>query len=334
MITLGIETSCDETAVAVIEDGKLLSSEVSSSVELHSAYGGVVPEIASRFHAEYIYPVAEKALNSAGKTIGEVGLVAVTQGPGLMGSLLVGIAFAKAICLALGVPMVGVDHLMAHIFSCFMTRDVAGKIKYPFIGMVVSGGHTSIYSVRSLQDISLIGRAIDDAAGEAFDKVAKILGLAYPGGPQVEKMAAEFSGDDDIDLPRALMRPEDNLDFSFSGLKTAVMYRWRGSEKNDAEKRKICYSFQRAVLEVIEKKALRAVSGLETGILAVGGGVVNNSVLRANLGSLCESSGIELYLPQKEYCGDNAAMVAFLGENLYANGCRSGTMMNAYPVSG
>jgi N6-L-threonylcarbamoyladenine synthase len=333
MLTLGIETSCDETAVAVVDNGKILSSEISSSVELHSPYGGVVPEIASRYHTEYIFSVAEKALKSSGKSADEIEIIAVTRGPGLPGSLLIGIAFAKAASLALGVPIVGVNHLTAHIFSCFMKKEGAiDDVEYPFAGMVASGGHTGTYFVRGIDDISTVGRTLDDAVGEAFDKVAKILDLGYPGGPHVERLASEFSGQDEINFPRALLQPPSNLDFSFSGLKTAVMYRWKDSEKNDAEKRRICYSFQRAVVDVIGKKMLRAADTLKVGAVAVGGGVVSNSALRGRLKELCSRHNIKLFLPEKRHCSDNAAMIAVLGEELYKKGFRSDLFMNAEPA--
>ncbi len=332
MLTLGIETSCDETAVSLVEDGHVLSSEVSSSVDLHSSYGGVVPEIASRYHTEYIFTVAEKALEDAARSVRDIDLVAVTSGPGLPGSLLVGMAFAKALSFALGVPIIGVNHLTAHIFSCFIGKEgCPGDIEYPFIGAVVSGGHTSIYLVRSLRDISVVGRTIDDAVGEAFDKVSKVLGLGYPGGPRVEKMAGSFSGRDEIDFPRALLKDADNVDFSFSGIKTAVMYYWRDSKKTDAEIRRICYSFQEAVVDVIIKKIARAVEASGTEVLAVGGGVVNNSLLRSRLEVSCRENGTKLRLPDRTFCADNAAMVAFLGEKLYRAGERSDITMSADP---
>jgi len=332
MLTLGIETSCDETAVAVVEDGKILSSEVSSSVDIHASYGGVVPEIASRYHTEYIFSVAEKALSDVARSINDVDLVAVTKGPGLPGSLLVGIAFAKAISFALDVPIIGVNHLMGHIFSCFIGGSTKlSALRYPFTGMVLSGGHTSIYLVRSVRDVSIVGRTVDDAVGEAFDKVSKIMGLGYPGGPHVESLASEFSGHDEIKFPRALLQDANNMDFSFSGVKTAVMYHWRDSEKNDAEMRRICYSFQRAVVDVICKKMLRAIKSVGTDILAVGGGVVNNLVLRSSLADLCSSKQVKLYLPQKDHCSDNAAMIAVLGEEQYLDGERSDVRMNAEP---
>jgi N6-L-threonylcarbamoyladenine synthase len=333
VITLGIETSCDETAAALVEDGKVLSSEVSSSVHLHSCYGGVVPEIASRYHTEYIYSVVEKALADAGKKMADVDLVAVTYGPGLPGSLLVGLAFAKAVSLAEDIPVIGVNHLTAHLMSCFLAAEGSESRddRYPFTGMVISGGHTSIYEVKSAADISIMGRTRDDAVGEAFDKVAKMLGLGYPGGPVVERMAARFSGREPIPFTRALLKDKNDLDLSFSGVKTAVMYYWRGCEKTDEEIERICYSFQECVVDVITEKFFRAARIAESKKLAAGGGVVNNSCLRERLLDLAGKEGVELCLPPLEYCSDNAAMIAALGEELYLSGERSDTFINARP---
>lgn len=325
MITLGIETSCDETAVALVEQGRVLSCEVSSSVGLHSFYGGVVPEIASRYHTEYIFSVAAKALEDAGRTARDIGLIAVTVSPGLPGSLLVGIAFARALGFALDVPVMGVDHLIGHLVSCFLKteeRPGSGE-RYPFVGVVLSGGHTSIYEVRSARDIDLIGSTRDDAVGEAFDKVAKLLDLGYPGGPEVERLAGKFRGDDIIDFPRALLRDKDDLDFSFSGIKTAVMYHWKTSEKGIREKERICHSFQRAVTDVIKQKIMRAVRRTGMSKVAAGGGVLNNLVLRTELTELSKTGGLDLYLSPIEYSGDNAAMIASLGEELYIMGERA-----------
>jgi N6-L-threonylcarbamoyladenine synthase len=318
MVTLGIETSCDETAAALVEDGRVLSSEVSSSVHLHARYGGVVPEIASRFHVEYIFPVMEKALGDARCAIDDIDLVAVTESPGLPGSLLVGMAFARAVSFARSIPLIGVNHLHAHILSCFLKRGKRNAIQdmFPFVGVVVSGGHTSIYVCRDLKDFSLIGRTKDDAVGEAFDKVAKILGLGYPGGPIVERRAANFTGKESIKFPRALLKDESDLDFSFSGIKTAVLYYWRSCAKTDLEKDKICFSFQEAIVDVIDKKIIRAMRSVGVKRLAVGGGVINNETLRRRLISRCREENAELHLPGKEYACDNAAMVAALGEEL------------------
>ena len=329
MITLGIETSCDETAAAVVRDGRVLSSEISSSVHLHARYGGVVPEIASRFHTEFILSVTRQALADAHCGIKDIDLVAVTCKPGLPGSLLVGRAFADALSFAGKIPLIEVDHLQAHIMSCFLgargkNRDVtlAGDVPiFPFVGMVISGGHTSMYICKSLKDFILIGRTLDDAVGEAFDKVAKILGLGYPGGPVVEERAANFTNGKEINFSRALLGDASNLDFSFSGIKTAVMYYWRDSAKTEAEKDKICFSFQEAVLDIIEEKVIRAVRFAEkTEKLAVGGGVVNNEMLRRRLASRCRRENIELCLAPREFCSDNAAMVAVLGESLFEDG--------------
>jgi len=333
MLTLGIETSCDETAAALVEDGRVLSSEVSSSVHLHSQYGGVVPEIASRFHVKYIYSVLEKALKDADRDIDDVDLVAVTQGPGLPGSLLVGIAFAKAISCAGKIPLIGVNHVKAHMFSCFLEEkaDNAATDKFPFIGMVVSGGHTSIYLCRGIKDVVLIGRTRDDAAGEAFDKVAKILDLGYPGGPVVERRAARYKGEDDIKFPRALLKDPMDLDFSFSGIKTAVLYYWRSCAKTDTDKDSICFSFQEAIIDVIIGKIIRAVRSTGVKTLAIGGGVINNEALRRRIIGCCGDEGIELFLSRKEYCADNAAMIGALGESLFKTGEESDLFLNAEP---
>jgi N6-L-threonylcarbamoyladenine synthase len=334
MLTLGIETSCDETAVALVDGGKVLSSEVSSSVHLHSRYGGVVPEIASRFHTEYIYSVMQKALNDARRSADGIELVAVTRGPGLPGSLLVGIAFAKALSLAADIPLIGVNHLHAHMLACFLEKDGLDAFDdiFPFLGMVISGGHTSIYRCAGLGDFSVIGRTKDDAVGEAFDKVAKIMGLGYPGGPIVEKRAAAFKGEDTIRFPRAMLGGEEDLDFSFSGIKTAVMYYWKGCDRTEEDKDRICFAFQEAVADVIEEKVARALRSTGSGRLAVGGGVINNATMRERLSSRCRKEGVELHLPGKEYCADNAAMIAALGEALFGAGERSDLLLNAEPA--
>ncbi|MBD3426152.1 MAG: tRNA (adenosine(37)-N6)-threonylcarbamoyltransferase complex transferase subunit TsaD [Candidatus Omnitrophica bacterium] len=333
MLVLGIETSCDETGAALVEDGKVLSNEVSSSVHLHSRYGGVIPEIASRFHTEYIYKVTEKALSDSGRAIGDIDLVAVTQGPGLPGSLLVGISFAKALSFALDIPLIGVDHLQAHMLSCFLGygQGVMEESIYPFVGMVVSGGHTSIYYCEGLEDYTVLGRTRDDAVGEAFDKVAKVMDLGYPGGPVVEKRARGADPKKAILFPRALMKDENDLDFSFSGIKTAVMYYWRDCDRSDKEKDRICYSFQEAVVDVIVEKLGRAIRSTGAGKVAVGGGVVNNHVLREKLIGRCREEDAELFLPQRQYCADNAAMIAALGEALFSDGQRADLFLNATP---
>ena len=333
MKVLGIETSCDETAAAVILNEKVLSSEVSSSVHLHSQYGGVVPEIASRYHTEFIYPVTEEALKKASYDLNDIDLIAVTKGPGLPGSLLVGISFAKAVSSAKNIPIIGINHLHAHIFSCFLGKKETGKIEdvFPFLGVVVSGGHTSIYVCNDFEDLSLIGRTKDDAVGEAFDKVAKVLDLGYPGGPIVEKRALMYNKTQDINFPRALLKDKDDIDFSFSGIKTAVMYYWRDTKKTEEEKDRVCYSFQEAVADVIVQKIKRAarITGLKK--IAVGGGVINNTVIRDRLIKTAGDAKFKLFMPEKEYCSDNAAMIAALGKELFLKGQRSDLFMTASP---
>ena len=333
MITLGIETSCDETAVALVDRGRVLSSEVSSSVHLHAGFGGVVPEIASRHHVEYISAVFLKVLEISGKKRAEIELVAVTQGPGLPGSLLVGISFAKAISLAEDIPIMGVNHLQAHILSCFLDErfELRTTGVFPFVGVVVSGGHTSIFVCRSLSDFTVIGRTKDDAVGEAFDKVAKILGLGYPGGPIVEERSGVFDGENEIDFPRALLKDRSDLDFSFSGIKTAVLYHWRNSEKTDREKNRVCRSFQRSVIDVLETKIDRALDATGVKTLAVGGGVVNNNTLRERLLSMSRRKNVRIHLPPKELCTDNAAMTALLGEALFEQEEAADLFLNAKP---
>ncbi len=333
MITLGIETSCDETAAALVEDGSVLSSVVSSSVHLHSEYGGIVPEIASRFHTEYIFSVLTKTFESADRDMNDVDLVAVTKGPGLPGSLLVGVAFAKAIGFTRGIPVIGVDHLKAHVISAFLEGKRLDRIRdlFPFVGMVISGGHTRIYDCRGLRDFRLIGRTLDDAVGEAYDKVARILGLGYPGGPVIERRAASHGGGDKPGFPRALLKNSPGIDFSFSGLKTAVMYYWRDAVKTEQEKDRICYSFQEAVIDVIDKKISMALRATGAERLAAGGGVINNRALRQRISERCAREGVDLCLPPGEYCTDNAAMTAASGEALFNAGERSDLYLTAEP---
>lgn len=319
MITLGIETSCDETAISVVRDGNVLSSEVSSSVELHAQYGGVVPEIASRYHTEYIYSVFKKSMDDAAVKPEEVDLVAVTDQPGLPGSLLVGKAFARAISYASGKPLVGVDHLHCHILSCFIKNGkfMLAQDMFPFLGMVISGGHTSIYICRSLSEFEVVGRTRDDAIGEAYDKVAKVLGLGYPGGPVVERLASEYDRKDPIPFPRALVNEDDSLDFSLSGIKTAVMYHWRAASHAEQEKRRVCFSFQQAIADIIDEKMKRAIKRTGLKRIAAGGGVINNAALRQRLQERADKEGAELFMPEKEYCADNAAMVAVMAEKQF-----------------
>ncbi len=332
-MTLGIETSCDETSVSLADKGMVLSNIVSSSVHLHSAYGGVIPEIASRYHSEYIFSIFSQALKRASKNAEDIELVAVTKGPGLPGSLLVGMAFAKAISYSLDVPIVGVDHVHAHLVSGFIggLDPTPVRMRFPFLGLAVSGGHTSIYYCKSIDDFELIGRTKDDAAGEAFDKVAKVLELGYPGGPVIEKKAAEWAGSAGIEFPRALLDKTRALDFSFSGVKTAVLYYWQKSGKKEEDVTRICSAFQESVADTVVRKVKRALKTTKAKMLAAGGGVLNNGLLRERLSLLAEASGVEIFLAEKEYCADNAAMVAILGELLYNIGCKDDLFLKIAP---
>ncbi|MBF0217065.1 MAG: tRNA (adenosine(37)-N6)-threonylcarbamoyltransferase complex transferase subunit TsaD [Candidatus Omnitrophica bacterium] len=331
MLTIGFETSCDETSVSVVENGMVLSNEVSSSVHLHSEYGGVVPEIASRHHVEYIVSVFEKALSDSGKRKEDLELVAVTQGPGLPGSLLVGITFAKAVSYALDIPIIGVDHVQAHLYSPLLNTGAEMKNILPFTGLVLSGGHTSVFECHDMLRPECIGRTLDDAVGEAFDKAAKIMDLGYPGGPLIEKMARSYSGKKMSIFPKAYLKDSPGIDFSFSGIKTAVLYYFRASDKSDNEKIRISFEFQEAVADVVMSKIKDAVERTGHKRIIVGGGVINNERLRQAIKEFSEKARIRLYIPEKQYCSDNAAMVAGLGELLYASGIRMDLGINAEP---
>jgi len=316
MITLGIETSCDETACAVVKDGKILSNEVSSSVKLHSEYGGVVPEIASRFHVEYINGVVKKALKKARVNILDLELIAVTYGPGLSGSLLIGVSFAKALSYALSIPIIGINHINAHIYANFIRNKFKRMPKFPFIGLVVSGGHTSIMLCRNLNDFRILGNTKDDAVGEAFDKVAKILGLGYPGGPIIEKRARHFRKKDMIKLPKTYLE-KHSYDFSFSGIKTAVLYYIKNKKLTKDFIALVAYSFQEAVFDVIIEKTIRACRKFDIKTLVIGGGVAANNRLFNKIKDACDANRILFYSPGKSLCLDNGAMVAMLGEALF-----------------
>ncbi len=308
---LAIESSCDETAAAVLSHGELIKSNiVSSQVEIHREYGGIVPEIASRKHLEAISLVVSEAVERAGIGLTDIDAVAITQGPGLVGSLVVGLSFAKAFAVARGIPFTGVNHLAAHLASIFLEPDTPS---FPFIGMVVSGGHTSIYRVDSMLSMELLGRTRDDAAGEAFDKVAKILGLEYPGGPVISHLAAK--GDPAaFDFPRAML-PDTPLDFSFSGLKTSVLTMVRRLERDQSSLpiEDLCASFQEAVVDVLIKKLILAARNNDISEVVVTGGVAANSRLRQRLSSEASREGIKAFFPSPGYCTDNAAMVAVAG---------------------
>ena len=312
MLVLGIETSCDETSCALLQgDGRILSNVVSSQVEVHRPFGGVVPEIASRKHMEWIIPVLKEALQRAGCTLEDVEGVAVTQGPGLVGSLLIGIGVARAIAYAKGLPIVGVNHLAGHIASVYLDDP---SFKPPFVALVASGGHTALYHVVEEDRISLLGQTRDDAAGEAFDKVAKLLGLDYPGGPAIER--ASRGGDPSaVRFPRGLGRKE-GLEFSFSGLKTAVVTYLKKGALLPLEPQRlsnVAASFQEAVVDVLVEKTLKAARKCKVKKIAVTGGVACNGRLRQKLGLRAEEEGFEVRFPTPSLCTDNAAMIARAG---------------------
>ncbi len=310
MIVLGIETSCDETAASVVEDGqKILSSVVSSQVSVHSPYGGVVPELASRKHLEAMIPVVENALAESGLAKRNINGIAVTQGPGLVGALLVGFSFAKSMAYALDIPLVGINHLEAHINSVFLEPDPPS---FPFVSLLVSGGHTAIYYVQSHTIYERLGQTRDDAAGEAFDKVSKMLGLGYPGGSIIDRLSKEGVAER-IKFPRAYLDKE-SYDFSFSGIKTAVnRYIQTHPETYEDQIPDIAAGFQEAVVEVLCFKAIHAAVAKGCRTIAVVGGAAANSRLREKIRQDARKEGIDVYIPSLSFCGDNAAMVAAAG---------------------
>jgi N6-L-threonylcarbamoyladenine synthase len=318
VIVLGIESSCDETAAALVrDDGLVLADVVASQIALHAPYGGVVPELASRAHMQNIVPVVERALLQMGGTLSDVGGVAVTHGPGLIGALLVGVQTAKAIAFARQLPLVGVNHLIGHLLSPFLYHagESSAGPAFPFVALLVSGGHTALYEVRSSSDIEQLGQTRDDAAGEAFDKVAKLLGLGYPGGPRIDRLAGQ--GDPDrVELPRPL-RGRGSLEFSFSGLKTAVAQYVRGQTQvtslSPAAVADVCASFQRTVVDVLVDRCLAACKARRVDRLVITGGVAANRGLRASAEQRCRALGVELFVPPPGACTDNAAMIAYAG---------------------
>ncbi len=326
MIVLGIETSCDETAVSVVENGRnVFSNVVSSSLHLHKRYGGVVPEIATRYHVELINYVLEQALDEARVSLSDIDLVAAVYGPGLVGALLIGLSLAKSLSLALPVPLVGINHIQAHLYAPLLGKK---KPQFPFVGLVVSGGHTNLFYVKDYLHWQVLGRTRDDAAGEAFDKVAKILNLGYPGGPVIEKKAKR--GDKGkIKFPRSYLE-RGSLDFSFSGLKTAVLYYAKDKHPN-ATLGDVAAGFQEAVVDVLVDKSLTACSLMKVKQFVVGGGVIANQRLREALTANLEEQAIKVYFPEQTLCQDNAAMVAGLGYQLYKRGVVSDLNLEVEP---
>jgi N6-L-threonylcarbamoyladenine synthase len=317
-LVLGIETSCDETGIGLVRGHELLADSVASSVEEHARFGGVVPEVASRAHLEAMVPAYERALATAGVKASEIDAVAVTAGPGLAGALLVGVAAAKAYSLALGKPLYGVNHLAAHIAVDQLEH---GRIPEPVIALLVSGGHSSLLLVHDVtSNVEPLGATIDDAAGEAYDKVARVLGLPFPGGPPIDRAAREGDAKA-IDFPRAKAH-DGTLDFSFAGLKTAVA-RWVEARQRAGDPvpvADVAASFQEAVVDVLTRKAIAACRQHGVDYLIIGGGVAANSRLRALAAERCEAGGIELRVPRPGLCTDNGAMVAALGAEIVARG--------------
>ncbi len=325
MLVLAIESSCDETSAAVVLDGSiLLSNVIASQIDIHSRFGGVVPEIASRKHIESIAPVILEALHNAEVTKEEIEGIAVTRGPGLIGSLLIGLSVAKAISFARGIPFIGVNHLEGHVAAVFLTEQ---KPEFPFIALVVSGGHTNIYLVRGFRHFHTIGQTRDDAAGEAFDKAAKLLDIGYPGGVVIDRLAK--TGDREaIAFPRSM---KDSLDFSFSGLKTSLLnyIKKRHAAISEKEIPDITASFQEAIVDVLVRKTIRAAINYNISRIVVCGGVAANSRLRESFISESQKEGIEVFIPPMRLCTDNAAMIAVVGEQLLAEGRRDGMDLNA-----
>ncbi len=333
MLILGIESSCDDMAAAVVEDGRyILSNVVSSQDEIHHKYGGIVPELASRRHLETVIPVVEEALNQAGVSINDIDAIGVTQGPGLVGSILVGLSFAKAVAYVKGMPFVGVNHIEAHPLAVFLTPTIPPFTpNFPFIALVVSGGHTTLFKFKDFCDCEILGQTRDDAAGEAFDKVAKLLGLGYPGGAVIDRLAR--SGN-----PSAIKftRPyisKDTFDFSFSGIKTAVLNYLKDFGKGDYSTiiNDLSASFQEAVVDVLIDKAVAACKANNIKDLSISGGVACNTRFREKLAGKSRDNGIRLFLPEAKLCSDNGAMIAACAYHLLKKGGRGELDMNAMP---
>jgi N6-L-threonylcarbamoyladenine synthase len=332
-VLLAIETSCDDTCAAVLDGARILSNVISSQAKAHEGFGGVVPEVAARHHLELVEPVVEAALAEAGVTLDDVEAVAATAGPGLIGALLVGISTAKGIAAARRLPLIPVDHLQGHVAANFLEPE---PLEPPFLCLIASGGHTLLAGVRDHEGYELLGQTLDDAAGEAFDKSARLLGLGYPGGPAVQRVA-EGGDPEAFEMPVAMSR-NPGLDFSFSGLKTAVLYRCRelGPEGVEERKADVAASFQAAVVEQLTAKLKRALKKGEWDAVALGGGVAANGPLREAVGELCEEMGVRLKLVPISLCTDNAAMIGaaaryakpipypdYLGYDAFASGDRT-----------
>lgn len=321
ILVLGIESSCDETSAAVVKNGReVLSNVINSQINIHEKFGGVVPEIASRSHTEVINSVVKQALKDANVTLDDIDVITPTYGPGLVGALLVGVSYAKGLSFATGKPLIGVNHIEGHIAANYITYK---DLKPPFICLIISGGHTHLVNIKSYTEFEILGRTKDDAVGEAFDKVARVVGLGYPGGPKVDKLAKE--GEPNIVLPKTHI---DNLNFSFSGIKTAILNLYH--KNPNINKADLCASFEKNVAEVLVKNSLEALRQTNLKKIALAGGVSANSYIRAEFSKL-EDMGIEVYYPELKLCTDNAAMIASAGYYNYINGKKSDLTLNAIP---
>lgn len=329
ILVLGIESSCDETAASVVKNGRqVLSNVISSQIDIHKLYGGVVPEIASRKHIERINTVIETALTEAGAGFSDIDAIGVTYGPGLVGALLVGVAEAKAISYAAGIPLVGVHHIEGHVSANYIEHP---DLEPPFLCLIVSGGHTHLVIVKDYGSFEILGCTRDDAAGEAFDKVARAIGLGYPGGPKIDRLSKE-GNPDAISFPRA--RLEDApYDFSFSGVKSAVLNYINKVKMTHGEVHRadLAASFQKSVVDILVEKTMLAADNCHMGRLAIAGGVAANGALRAAMQSACDKKGIRLFYPSPVYCTDNGAMIAAAAYYEYKKGVRHGLDLNAVP---
>lgn len=326
---MAIESSCDETSVAVVKNGReIISNVISSQIDMHKKFGGVVPEVASRMHLEVINNIVREALEEAKLSMDDIDAIAVTKGPGLVGALLVGISEAKALSYACKKPLVGVNHMKGHICATFITHK---ELEPPFICLLVSGGHTYLVYVKDYNNMEVIGKTIDDACGEAYDKVARCLGMNYPGGPEVERLA-KLGNDEAIDFPRVML-DKNSYNFSFSGLKTAVLNYLNSKKQKNEEisKEDVCASFQRAVFDVLIFKTEKLMKEKKLDTLVVSGGVSANNTLREEINKMCEKNGFKSYFPDKILCTDNAAMIASSGYYEYISGVRSDLTLNVEP---
>lgn len=322
LLVLGIESSCDETSCAIVKNGReVLSNVINSQIKIHEKFGGVVPEIASRSHVEVISRVVKEALEEAKITFDDVDVVACTYGPGLVGALLVGVSYAKALSYAINKPLVGTNHIEGHIAANYITHL---DLKPPFLCLVISGGHTHLVHIKNYKEFEILGKTRDDAIGEAFDKAARVIGLGYPGGPKVDKLAKE--GENNIKIPKTHF---DNLDFSFSGIKTAII---NMHHKNpDINKADLCASFEATVTEILIENTLKAAKKLNINKIALAGGVSANSYIREKFIELEKTNQMQIYYPKPILCTDNAAMIASAGYYNYINGKISNLELNAIP---